>query len=272
MKFEINNNKKTSQQDDETKWVQWYTNLESESFTFKVERTIFKNDKFHLFNDKNEAITVYCTNPQNSKFESTPHGIRLANAIGRAFNLTGDVDADTLDGISSASFLRSDANDSHSGTITPSSDNALDLGSSSLRYNEVYAVTFQGTATSAQYADLAEKYETEKELEAGTVVCFGGAKEVEACAHENDHRVAGVISTDPAYMMNSNGEGQYVALTGRVPCKVVGPVAKGDLLVSSEVEGHAKANNDAQPGRIIGKAVGSIDSGEGVIEVLVNMM
>ena len=193
---------------------------------------------------------------------------RVTNSFVDALN----VDADTLDGISSASFLRSDANDSHSGTITPSSDNALDLGSSSLRYNEVYAVTFRGVATSAQYADLAEKYETEKELEAGTVVCFGGAKEVEACAHENDHRVAGVISTDPAYMMNSNGEGQYVALTGRVPCKVVGPVAKGDLLVSSEVEGHAKANNDAQPGRIIGKAVGSIDSGEGVIEVLVNMM
>ena len=193
---------------------------------------------------------------------------RVTNSFVDALN----VDADTLDGISSASFLRSDANDSHSGTITPSSDNALDLGSSSLRYNEVYAVTFRGVATSAQYADLAEKYETEKELEAGTVVCFGGAKEVEACAHENDHRVAGVISTDPAYMMNSNGEGQYVALTGRVPCKVVGPIAKGDLLVSSEVEGHAKANNDAQPGRIIGKAVGSIDSGEGVIEVLVNMM
>ena len=193
---------------------------------------------------------------------------RVTNSFVDALN----VDADTLDGISSASFLRSDANDSHSGSITPSSDNALDLGSSSLRYNEVYAVTFRGVATSAQYADLAEKYETEKELEAGTVVCFGGAKEVEACAHENDHRVAGVISTDPAYMMNSNGEGQYVALTGRVPCKVVGPIAKGDLLVSSEVEGHAKANNDAQPGRIIGKAVGSIDSGEGVIEVLVNMM
>lgn len=96
MKFEISNKKNTSQQDEETKWVQWYTNLESEPFTFKVERTIFKNDKFHLFNDKNEAITVYCTNPQNSKFESTPHGIRLANAIGRAFNLKGEVDADTL--------------------------------------------------------------------------------------------------------------------------------------------------------------------------------
>jgi hypothetical protein len=183
-----------------------------------------------------------------------------------------EVDAGTIDGINSTQFLRSDAADSHSGTITPSSDNSIDLGSSSNRYNEVYAVTFQGTASSAQYADLAEKYESDMELEAGTVVCFGGDKEITACDHANDHRVAGVISTDPAYMMNAGGEGQYVALTGRVPCKVVGPVEKGDLLVSSEVKGHAKADNNAQPGRIIGKAVGSIDSGEGVIEVLVNMM
>jgi len=182
------------------------------------------------------------------------------------------INATTVDGIDSSAFLRSNAADSHSGTITPSSDNSIDLGSNSLRYNEVYAVTFRGTATSAQYADLAEKYETDAELEAGTVVCFGGDKEVTACEHESDHRVAGVISTDPAYMMNSAGEGQYIALTGRVPCKVVGPVAPGDLLVSSGVKGHAMADNDAKPGRIIGKAVGSIDSGEGVIEVLVNMM
>jgi len=137
---------------------------------------------------------------------------------------------------------------------------------------DVFANLFQGTATAAQYADLAEKYATDAELEAGTVVCFGGDAEVTACDHEADHRVAGVISTDPAYMMNSGAEGQYVALTGRVPCKVVGPVAKGDLLVSSSVKGHAKADNNAAPGRIIGKAIGSSDSGEAVIEVLVNMM
>ena len=193
---------------------------------------------------------------------------RVTNSFVDALN----VDADTLDGISSASFLRADANDSHSGDITPSSDNAVDLGSSSLRYNEVYAVTFQGTATSAQYADLAEKYESNEELEAGTVVCFAGDKEVTACGTANDHRVAGVISTDPAYMMNAGGDGQYVALTGRVPTKVTGPVAKGDLMVSSDVKGHAKADNNAQAGRIIGKAVGSSDGGEAVIEVLVNLM
>ena len=136
----------------------------------------------------------------------------------------------------------------------------------------VAASFFVGTATAARYADLAEKYESDAEYEAGTVLVFGGEAEVTACEEELDHRVAGVVSTDPAYMMNADAEGQYVALTGRVPCKVVGPVVKGDLMVASSVKGHAKADNNAGPGRIIGKAIGEIDSGEGVIEVLVNMM
>jgi hypothetical protein len=100
---------------------------------------------------------------------------------------------------------------------------------------------FNGTATAARYADLAEKYSGPADLEAGDVVCFGGELEVEACEHEAHHAVAGVISTDPAYMMNSEAEGHYVALTGRVPCKVTGPVAKGDLLVSSSIKGHASS-------------------------------
>ena len=136
----------------------------------------------------------------------------------------------------------------------------------------VHASFFVGTATAAKYADLAEKYEADGEYEAGTVLVFGGDKEVTSCTEELDHKVAGVISTDPAYMMNAGSEGQFVALTGRVPTKVTGPVAKGDLLVSSSVKGHAKADNNAGPGRILGKAIGEIDSGEGVIEVLVNMM
>ena len=193
---------------------------------------------------------------------------RVTNSFVDALN----VDADTLDSLDSGSFLRSDANDTHSGTITPNADNSLDLGSGSLRYNQVFAVSFEGTATSAKYADLAEKYETDEEIEAGSVVIFGGEKEITECDSECDHRVAGVISTDPAYMMNSEGEGQYLALTGRVPCKVTGPVAKGDLLVTSATKGHATVDNNAQPGRIIGKAVGSSEGGEAVIEVLVNMM
>ena len=136
------------------------------------------------------------------------------------------------------------------------------------------AGTITATATQAQYADLAEKYEADAEYEPGTVVVFGGEKEITSCKEQGSHAVVGVISTDPAYMMNSEAEGQYVALTGRVPCKVTGPVAKGDLLVASSEEGHAEVNNDAKPGTIIGKAIGENPEGNGpaIIEVLVSLM
>ncbi len=136
------------------------------------------------------------------------------------------------------------------------------------------AGTITATATQAQYADLAEKYEADAEYEPGTVVVFGGEKEVTACDSQGSHAVVGVISTDPAYMMNSEAEGQYVALTGRVPCKVTGPVAKGDLLVCSAESGHAEANNDAKAGSILGKAIGENLEGNGpaIIEVLVSLM
>ena len=239
-------------------WLDSGTGLSISGATMSVNMGAFSTS------DLSEGTNQYHTSAR----VNTLIDARVTNSFVDALN----VDADTLDGINSSSFMRSDAADSHSGTITPSSDNSIDLGSGSLRYNEVYAVTFQGTASSAKYADLAEKYESDEELEAGTVVCFGGEKEITACGHEAHHSVAGVISTDPAYMMNSDASGQYVALTGRVPTKVTGPVAKGDLLVSSSVKGHAKADNNAQAGRIIGKAVGSNEAGEGVIEVLVNMM
>jgi len=140
---------------------------------------------------------------------------------------------------------------------------------------DVQADTFHGnltgTATQAEYADLAENYSADADYEPGTVVCFGGDAEVTVCEHENDHRVAGVITTNPAHLMNSAIEADHVAgvaLTGRVPCKVTGPVAKGDLMVSAG-NGTAKANNTPNPGTIIGKALENFDGTEGVIEVVV---
>jgi hypothetical protein len=135
------------------------------------------------------------------------------------------------------------------------------------------AGTITATATAARYADLAENYEADVEYEAGTVVKFGGEKEITATDSEGDSAVVGVISTDPAHLMNADCEGIAlpVALAGRVPCKVIGPVAKGDLMVSAG-EGRAKADNAAQAGHIIGKAISANEDGEGVCEVLVNMM
>jgi len=188
-----------------------------------------------------------------------------------------NVDAETLDGIDSASFLRSDAADSHTHTITPSADNSIDLGSSSNRYNEVYAVTFQGTATTAKYADLAENYLGDKSYEPGTVVEFGGSAEVTQVTKEGTPAVAGVVSTDPAHLMNAGLEGDNVltvALRGRVPVKVVGPVRKGDVLIASSTPGHAKAapfrGYQTPAASIVGKAIAEHRGmGEGVVEILV---
>jgi len=106
---------------------------------------------------------------------------------------------------------------------------------------DVYANIFHGTATAARYADLAEKYLADKDYEPGTVVMIGGDAEVTACT-QNSH-VIGVVSTNPAYMMNSELEGgTYIALKGRVPVKVGGKVKKGDTLVAG-VNGYAVAGN-----------------------------
>jgi hypothetical protein len=99
-----------------------------------------------------------------------------------------------------------------------------------------------GVATSAQYADLAEKYQTDAQYEPGTVLIFGGTREVTTTGSYADPSVAGVVSTAPAYLMNSEEPHSVaVALRGKVPVKVVGPVRKGDLLVTSYVAGHAES-------------------------------
>jgi hypothetical protein len=136
---------------------------------------------------------------------------------------------------------------------------------------DMYATTFHGNATSANYADLAEKYLPDAEYTPGTVLIFGGDKEVTLSTLANDRKVAGVISTNPGHMMNSGLEGGvYIALTGRVPCRVIGTIKKGDLMVTSDIPGVAMVNNDPKMGTVIGKALEDYDSQEvGLIEVVV---
>ena len=106
----------------------------------------------------------------------------------------------------------------------------------------ISAVLFQGTATSARYADLAEKYLADTEYEVGTVMVIGGPAEVTASSY--GELAIGVISENPAYMMNSELEGGvYVALKGRVPIKVKGSVRKGDRLVAGD-QGCAQVAQD----------------------------
>jgi len=144
------------------------------------------------------------------------------------------------------------------------------IGSSTGVFNTVFA-----KATSAQYADLAEKYTADADYVPGTVLEFGGVQEVTATTTSHSPRVAGIVSTLPSYRMNDGLVSEHtamVSLTGRVPCLVVGPIAKGDRLVTSAVVGHAQRLDPAQyePGCIIGKALEDYPSSViGTIEVAV---
>ena len=134
------------------------------------------------------------------------------------------------------------------------------------------ASNFIGISSTAKYADLAEIYLADTHYEPGTVVVFGGSEEVTVTTVTHDTRVAGVVSTNPAYLMNSEAVGLPIALTGRVPCFVQGPINKGDVLVTSPTPGVAQKIDVGmyRPGSIIGKALKEINNNEiTLIEVVV---
>jgi len=150
------------------------------------------------------------------------------------------------------------------------------VGSSSVKFGTMYANTFSGTASSAQYADLAEMYLADAEYEEGTILVFGGEAEVTTSDVKASPSIAGVVSHNPAYLMNSELQGDHVtavALKGRVPVKVVGAVSKGDVLVHSAKPGHAEAavnNMNVNGPSCIGIAITEkTDEGAGTVEALV---
>ena len=137
---------------------------------------------------------------------------------------------------------------------------------------------FHGTATTAQYADLAEMYSSDADYEPGTVVKIGGEAEVTQTTTAFCGDVFGIVSTDPAYLMNSDltGTRVAVALEGRVPCKVIGPVKKGQRLLTSETPGVARAATDYEMQehmdwyRIVGRALEDKSTESiGLVEVVV---
>jgi len=159
------------------------------------------------------------------------------------------------------------------GTTSPST--ALEVNGT------VTATTFDGVATSAQYADLAERYEADAEYPAGTVMIFGGEKEVTQSTSKMDRRKAGVVSEKPAYMMNCDlvetvEYAPYIALQGRVPVRVIGEVRKGDLMITSSLPGCAEAwreEGDPRYGSVIGKALANKKTTEEeLIEVVVGVI
>jgi hypothetical protein len=201
---------------------------------------------------------------------------------GSDFNGSGDTTW-SVDASSSNSAGRIVARDSSgnfaAGTITLSaitksgSSGSGDIGQSGNTFGTVYASTFNGVATSALYADLAENYLADAEYAPGTVLEFGGDKEV-TLAEDSTCRIAGVVSTNPAHLMNSGLVGTNVvavALMGRIPCKVRGKIRKGDMMVSGG-DGYARPERNPLLGSVIGKALEDFDGVSGIIEIVVGRL
>ena len=238
-----------------------------------ISNTVINTDITFKVNDGGVTTTVMTVDGAESRIgigTATPttkldvSGTTTSTAL--AGPLTGNVTGNiTSTGANSMTTLTMGGNLT-SKAILPDSTTTYDIGSTSKKYNTVHA-----QATSAQYADLAEIYETDAEYEVGTVVVFGGEAEVTISTEGNDPRVAGVISEKPAYLMNSESEGQPVALIGKVPCKVIGHIVKGDMLSTDPANnGVAKKTHDPQVGEVIGKALENYNSEEiGTINIVV---
>ena len=171
----------------------------------------------------------------------------------------------TLDGATATLQMSADI-------LNAQADGVGNIGSASVGFNTIHA-----RATSAQYADLAERFEADVAYPAGTVVELGGAKEVTVAQQDLTDAVFGVISTQAAYLMNgsagSNETHPPIAMSGRVPVRVVGIVKKGDRLVSagnglarSAKQGEANAFN------VVGRALETKSSAkEGTVEAIVTI-
>jgi hypothetical protein len=159
-------------------------------------------------------------------------------------------------------------------SITKTGSNSVgNIGQSDNTFDTVFA-----KATSAQYADVAEYYVADQNYPVGTVLAFGGNQEVTQTSAAYDTAIAGVVSSNPAVIMNSGLDHPtrvLIALLGRVPCRVLGPVSKGDRLVSGSMPGVAvRLDPDRyEPGTMIGKALEDCAEGvESTIEVVVGRL
>jgi hypothetical protein len=243
-------------------------------------------------------------------FPTISPGIQISTVGNSAFTGTA-TNSTALNSLTSSQFMRSDANTSTSGTLSVLNNNGLSVGLNSdfraqvgntgvilsnqtTNSNISFSVNIGGTPTTvmtingttgvisgnqidANYADLAERFAADADLDAGTVVELGGTAEITQVSAELSENVFGVISTQAAYLMNgragTNATHPPVAMTGRVPVKTIGQVRKGERLVSAG-NGMARA---ARPGEatafnVIGRALkDKLDIDAGIVEAIVTI-
>ena len=176
-----------------------------------------------------------------------------------------------------AAALARDGSNTITGDITPNINNTRDLGSTLLKFQTIYATTFSGNASTANYADLAERFEADEVYDAGTVVELGGINEITEAVEELTDNVFGVISTNAAYLMNASAGASDthppIAMNGRVPVKVIGTVKKGDRLVSAG-NGFARAatQDEITAFNVIGRSLENKTGNEkGTVEAIVKV-
>jgi hypothetical protein len=208
------------------------------------------------------------------------------NATGNILGASGILNSLTVNGgVTSTGYINTSANVSAAignfgnlnsagaaitgiNAIAPAGNAVVNLGSLSNQWATIY-----GTATTAQYADLAENYVADSDYVPGTVVDFGGAHEITISNIDMSSAVAGVVSEKPAYLMNSGQQGTHViavALQGRVFCKVTGTIRKGNMLVSAG-NGIARAEKHPEVGTVLGKALEDFNGTQGTIEIVVGV-
>ena len=231
-------------------------------------------------------ITVDTTNGTLRVHDGIVAGGSNIATVAYVDNAVGSLSADSIsNGTSNVKVLSSGGNVAvtvgGSGIVTFAAAGILNdmgngvgnIGNATAQFNTIFA-----QATSAQYADVAERYLADAEYTVGTVLVFGGDQEVTQSQIDHTTRIAGTVSDRPAYVMNTGLTGDNVvsvALLGRVPVRVIGTIRPGDLLVASELPGIATSmvRDRYAPGCVIGKALESYDSQrEGVIEAVVGRL
>jgi hypothetical protein len=165
------------------------------------------------------------------------------------------------------------------GVTTLTLPDTLDITVQSLRStgsSQVFGAWILGSGATFQatFADLAERYHADQPYYPGTVLVIGGHNEVTTTVDRANTAVAGIVSTNPAYTLNAQAGDDtthpYIALKGRVPCRVIGPILKGDLLVTSAVPGYAeRARTGDHPSAVLGRALEEFGGSDGIIEVMV---
>ena len=207
-------------------------------------------------------VVVFSTTGAAVTGNLSANNFSLTSNVTSTLNVTGNVVANNITATTSLAA----ATGTFGNILNQNANGVGNIGNSSNYFNRIFA-----TATTALYADVAERYLADAHYAPGTVVVFGGDKEITRSRLDADPRVAGVVSTEPAFSMNDGLQGEHVvsvALLGRVPCAVRGPVEKGDLMVST-FDGYARAEDNPKTGAVIGKAVESFSGDKGIIEVVV---